>query len=180
MNTTIFTALCACFGLSPSSDAASVLIRQAYQEPENAPRPPRATNVIYFFAAPDASAMGSSPAYTAEYPAAASHIPSVSSFAAWLLQIVCYGPDALVNAKKIRAFLFLDGSGFPLSILRKAGIHPVPDPPEPMLLHEPEGSLWRERADLTIQLRVEEKETYPNRRNAVTVAPAISIHTGRS
>jgi hypothetical protein len=46
-----------------------------------------------------------------------------------------------------------------------------------MLLHEPEGSLWRERADLTIQLRVEEKETYPSRRSAVTVAPAIKIHT---
>ena len=51
----------------------------------------------------------------------------------------------LSNARKIRAFLFADGPGFPRTILRKAGIRPVPDPPEPMLLHEPEGSLWRER-----------------------------------
>ena len=178
MNDVIYNALCACFGLSSSSDAASVLIRQAYQEPENAPRPPRSTNVIYYFAAPDVSGGDSYCSYSSGNPAAASHIPCVSSFAPWLLQIVCYGPEALENAKKIRAFLYLDGSGFPRSILRKAGIYPVPDPPEPMLLHEPEGSLWRERADLTVRLRAEEKETHPGRRGAVTVAPAVRVVTG--
>ena len=92
------------------------------------------------------------------------------------LQIVCYGPHALSNARKIRAFLYVDGPGFPRSILRKAGLYPVPDPPEPMLLHEPEGSLWRTRADLTVSLRAEEKETHPVRRGAVTVPPAVIIH----
>ena len=34
MNDAIYLALCACFGLNPSSPEASVLIRSAYQEPE--------------------------------------------------------------------------------------------------------------------------------------------------
>ena len=179
MNDVIYNALCACFGLQPSSAQASVLIRDMYQEPENAPRPPRSADVIYYSVSPDPSAAEAPPAYTAENPASASHAPAVSIFAAWTLLVVCYGPHAPENARRIRAFLYLDGAGFPLSILRKAGIRPVPDPPEPMLLHEPEGSLWRERADLTVRLRAEEKETHPVRRGAVTVAPAVRIHSGR-
>ena len=117
IRTALYSALCACFGLPPSSAQASVLIREAYQEPE--------------------------------------------------------------NARKIRAFLFLDGSGLPRSILRKAGIRPVPDPPEPLALHEPEGSLWRLRADLTVSLRMEEKLTHPAGRYAVAAAPAVVIHPNK-
>ena len=46
-STVIYSALCACFGLQTGSAGASVLIREAYAEPENAPRPPRNTDVIY-------------------------------------------------------------------------------------------------------------------------------------
>ena len=172
MNETIFFALCACFGLQSSSAAAAVLIREAYAEPENAPRPPRNTDVIYYSLEQDAAPEP----YAAENPSAASHTPSVSSFSAWRLQMVCYGPHALENARKIRVFLYLDGSGYPRSILRKAGIWPVPDPPEPQLLHEPEGSLWRQRADLTVFLRAEEKETHPVRQGAIENVPAVIIH----
>ena len=52
----LYSALCACFGLVPSSSEASVLIREAYQEPENAPRPPRGPEVIYYSVEPDAYA----------------------------------------------------------------------------------------------------------------------------
>ncbi len=176
MNEAVYNALCTCFALQPSSDAASVLIREAYQEPENAPRPPRNMDVIYYSAAPDPSVAVPPAAYASENPASASHKPTVSNFAAYRLQIVCYGPHALENARKIRAFLYLDGSGFPRSILRKAGIYLIPNPPEPTLLHEPEGSLWRQRADLTIQLRVEETLTHPARRYAITVAPAVRVY----
>ncbi len=177
MNTILFSALCACFGLQSSSAAAAVLIREAYAEPENAPRPPRNTDVIYYSLEPDA-APEPPKVYAAENPSAASHTPTVSSFSAWRLQVVCYGPHALENARKIRAFLYLDGSGYPRSILRKAGIWPVPDPPEPQLMHEPEGSLWRQRADLTVSLRAEEKETHPVRRGAVASVPAVVIRRG--
>ena len=178
MNETIYNALCACFGLSPSSPEASALIRPAYGEPENAARPPRSADVIYFSVNPD-SAPEAPPAYTADHPSAAFHDVSVSSFSAWRLQVLCYGPHALSNARKIRSFLFLDGPGFPRSILRKAGIRPVPSPPEPLLLREPEGSLWRQRADLAVSLRAEEKATYPMQRGAVTLAPEVTIHTDR-
>ena len=179
MNETIYSTLCACFGLSASSSEAAVLIREAYQEPENAPRPPRSTDVIYYSLEPD-SAPEPPAMYNTTNTGSASHTPSVSSFSAWRLVVVCYGPHALENARKIRAFLYLDGSGYPRSILRKAGIYPVPDPPEPQLLHEPEGSLWRERADLTVSLRAEETQTHPNRRNAIRTAPAVEIHSIRN
>ena len=171
-------ALCACFGLAPSSSEASILIREAYQEPENAPRLPRNTDVIYYSVSPDVSAQEAPPAYSTDHPADASHEAVVSSFSAWTMTVVCYGPHALSNARKIRAFLIVDGPGFPREILRKAGIRPVPDPPEPMLLHEPEGSLWRERADLTVSIRAEETQTHPAGRNAITVPPAVGIHSG--
>ena len=173
---TMYHALCACFGLTSSSTQASILIREAYQEPENAPRLPRNTDVIYYSVSPDVSAQEAPASYGADNPALASHTPVVSSFSAWTMQVICYGPHALTNARKIRSFLFVDGPGFPRAILRNAGLYPVPDPPEPMLLHEPEGSLWRQRADLTVSLRAEEKETHPTRRGAIMVPPAVVIH----
>ena len=90
---------------------------------------------------------------------------------------ICYGPHALSNARKIRSFLNVDGPGFSRAILRNDGLYPVPDPPEPMLLHEPEGSLWRQRADLTVSLRAEEKETHPTRRGVITVPPGVIVYT---
>ena len=177
-STILYSALSACFGLNPSSSEASVLLREAYQDPENAPRPPRNADVVYYSIAPDPAAREAPAVYSGENAARGSHTAAVSSFSAWTLQIICYGPHALRNARKIRAFLFADGPGFPRSILRKAGLYLVPDPPEPMQLHEPEGSLWRQRADLTVSLRAEEKETHPVRRGAVTVPPAVMIRQG--
>ena len=40
MNETVFKALCACLGLSPSSAQALSLIHQAYTDPENTRSPP--------------------------------------------------------------------------------------------------------------------------------------------
>ena len=174
--TALFAALCACLNLDNTSEEASVLIREAYQESEPAPRPPRSANVVYYSLEPDPQVSEPPPAYEPEAPSLASFIPSVSSFSAWKLQVVCYGPDAMKNARRIRAFLFLDGAGFPRSILRKAGIYPIPDPPEPLLLHEPEGSLWRLRADLTVSLRASEKQAYSSRQGAVAVVPEVIIH----
>ena len=71
--------------------------------------------------------------------------------------------------------LFLDGAGFPRRILRDAGIYPVPDPPQPSLLHEEEGSLWRKRADLTVSLRVRD-EVSGQTRGTIAVPPAVVLH----
>ena len=118
------------------------------------------------------------PEYSAETAVDASFAPVVASFAAWKLQVICYGPHAPTNARQIRALLYVDGTNMPRCILRKAGIRPIPDPPEPLLLHEPEGSLWRLRCDLMIQLRSEEKQTLPVRQGAVSIAPAVVVRTG--
>ena len=178
MTTTIYQALCACFGLSPSSADASLLIREAYQEPENAPRPPRNVDVIYFYIEPDSAVNEAPSEYSTENSADNSFSSVVSNFAAWRLEIICYGPHALTNARQIRAFLFVDGTNMPRCILRKAGIRLIPDPPEPLLLHEPEGSLWRLRCDLTIQLCREEKQTHPVRQGAIGAAPVVKVlHT---
>lgn len=91
------------------------------------------------------------------------------------LIIVCYGPSCEEYANRIRSLLYLDGFGFPRQILRAAGIYPVPDPPQPSILHEEEGSLWRKRADLTVQLRVRDEQRGQARGN-ITAAPVIIIH----
>jgi hypothetical protein len=174
MNETIFKALCACLGLSPSSAQALALIRQAYTEPENSPQPARNTDVIYWSLSPE---QGNDPAsYNETAAGSGSHKPTVHRFLAYQLLVVCYGPSCEVYARKIRAFLYIDGVNLPRGILRKAGIYPVPDPPAPQLLYEPEGSLWRRRADLTISLWVKDTLVYSENRNAITTPPAVVLH----
>ena len=197
MNDVIFNALCACLGLSPSSEQALSMIRQAYTEPENAPRPARTADVIYWSLSPEERTdpasysaadrnEGTEPARYAEggtigpsstLLSAGSHRPAVHRFLAYQLLIVCYGPGCEANARKIRSFLYLDGAGLPRQILRRAGIWPVPDPPAPQLLYEPEGSLWRRRADLTVSLRVRDTLVYTNPRGAISLPPAVDIRT---
>ena len=174
MNETIFKALCACLGLTPSSEQALSLIRQAYTEPENSPQPARSADVIYWSLSPE---QGSDPAtYNETDASGGSHKPTVHRFLPYQLLIVCYGPSCEANARKIRAFLYVDGVNLPRGILRKAGIYPVPDPPAPQLLYEPEGSLWRHRADLTISLRVRDTLVYSAGRGAITSVPAVILH----
>jgi len=174
MNETIFKALCACLGLSPSSAQALSMIRQAYTEPENTPQPARNVDVIYWSLSPE---QGNDPAsYNETAAGSGSHKPTVHRFLAYQLLVVCYGPSCENYARKIRAFLFIDGVNLPRGILRKAGIYLVPDPPAPQLLYEPEGSLWRRRADLIISLWVKETLVYSAGRGAITSPPAVVLH----
>ena len=195
---TIYNTLCSCLGLSPASEQALSLIRQAYTEPENNPQPARTADVIYWSLSPeeaeDPASYGVAEQWGAEQmgrfcssafaeraepspsSAAGSHKPTVHRYLAYQLLIVCYGPGCEAYAHKIRSFLYLDGAGLPRQILRKAGIYPVPDPPAPQLLYEPEGSLWRRRADLTIPLRVRDTLVYSNNRGAITSQPTVVLH----
>ena len=170
----IFDALCACLGLDKNSSEAVTLIHEAYAEPENVPRPGRNRNVIYWTVLQEPGSEIPA-AYMAEGGTAGRHTPVVYTTLKYQLIIVCYGPACEAYASRIRSMLFLDGSGFPRRILRSAGIFPVPDPPQPAILHEEEGSLWRKRADLTVSLRVRE-EMRGQARGSVTTAPAVVIH----
>ena len=173
-HTAIFDALCACLNLNRHSAEEAALIREAYAEPENSPQPPRNRNVIYWSVLQEPG-QAVPLAFNAEAGSASSHTPVVYSTLKYQLVIVCYGPACEAYASRIRSMLFLDGAGFPRRILRDAGIFPVPDPPQPSLLYEEEGSLWRKRADLTISLRVRDEQHSPAR-GSVTVAPAVIIH----
>ncbi len=96
-----------------------------------------------------------------------------TTFAATLL-LVFYGPNSLENAEKVRLCLYLDGVGSPRAILRAAGVFPVSQPPEPLVLEDPENSLWRSRADLRISLSIHDTVSGPQR-NAIVEPPAITI-----
>ena len=172
-HTAIFDALCACLNLNPSSRDAISLIHEAYAEPENAPRPPRNRNVIYWTVQRDPLSDPVSTAYNAE-GSGASHTPVIITTLKYQPVIVCYGPASEEYAWRIRSMLYLDGSGFPRRILRDAGIFPIPDPPPPSLLHEEESSLWRKRADLVISLRVRQEDRGQSRGSVMT-PPAVIL-----
>ena len=197
LHTAIYSALCACLGLSASLEEAAALIMEAYTEPENAPQPPRTRDVIYYSLLRDdpgndgyqvniddvlrsgSNLISSNLPGTSSSPSGVSSYSrsvSVSSFLSYQLVIVCYGPHAEYNAHQIRTFFYLDGSGFPRAILRKAGIYPLPRPAQPLLIHEPEGSLWRNRADLMISLRVTDTATYSKQRGTISSPPVLILH----
>ena len=174
-HTAIFDAFCACLGLKRDSREAAALIHEAYAEPENAPRLPRNRNVIYWTLLQDPASDPVSTTYNPETAGAGRNSVTVYTTLKYQLVIVCYGPDAEEYALRIRSMLYLDGSGFPRRILRESGIYPVPDPPQPFILYEEEGSLWRKRADLTISLRVQYAIQAPER-NSIMFPPAVLVH----
>ena len=175
--TAVFDALCACLNLSPHSREAIALIQEAYTEPENVPRPPRNRNVIYWTVIQDPNTDPVSTAYDVEQTGSGRHTPVVYTTLKYRLIIICYGPAAEAYAHRIRSMLYLDGSGFPRRILRDAGIYPIPDPPQPSILHEEEGSLWRKRADLTVSLRVRCEQSGQSR-ESIRSTPAIILRKG--
>ena len=173
-HTAIFDALCACLNLNRSGAEAISLIHEAYAEPENVPGPPRNRNAIYWTVLQDPAPDPAAAAYGTE-GGAGRNTTVVYTTLKYQLIIVCYGPASEEYAHRIRSMLYLDGAGFPRQILRAAGIYPVPDPPQPALLHEEEGSLWRKRADLAIQLRVRDEQR-SQARGSITTASAVILH----
>ena len=169
----IFDALCACLNLSAAEGIK--LIHEAYAEPENVPRPPRNRNVIYWTLLGDPASDPVSDASLTEPAGAGGNTHVVYTTLKYQLVIVCYGPACEEYACRIRAMLFRDGYGSPRRILRAAGIYPVPDPPQPALLHEEEGSLWRKRADLAVSLRVRDEQSGPAS-GSIAAAPVVVFH----
>ena len=172
----IYDSLCACLAIDPSSAEAARLICEAYNDPENPPRPPRTTNRIYWSVTPDPGIAEAYPAYNVRDAGQGSHRPAAQEVLSCTLLVVCYGSACEEYAGKIRSFLYLDGKDCPRAILRKAGIYPVPRPPRPVFLPEEDGSLWRRRTDISIPLRVLDDQISPLRRNSISVTPAVIIY----
>ena len=173
--TAIYNALCACMGLQPSSAEAKKLIHEAYNEPENTPRPARTVDIIYWSVEPDE--MRSDPASYENVASSTSGKQSatVMRSLAYNLRVVCYGNSCEMMAHRIRSYIYLDGDKFPRKILRSAGIYPVTGPPPPSFLFEPEGSLWRRRTDVVIPLTVKDESTFGTLRGSIQVAPGVII-----
>ncbi len=176
----IYRALCACLELAPDSREASGLIRPVMPQGENPPRMPRSENAIYYDLLPDTAPDAGYAAAAGENPEAGTAVPAVTSFMPYRLLLVCYGPGSEWNARRIRSFLYLDGSGYPRRILREAGIFPVPRPPMPVLLHEEAGGMIRRRADLLIRLGIRETIARSGRQYEILRAPAVILRDGRN
>lgn len=176
----VFDALCACAGVNQHSREAAALLHEAYAEPENASRPPVNRNVVYWTLLQDPASDPVSTAYNPEGAGTGRNTTVVYTTLKYRLLIICYGPDSEEYALRIRHMLYLDGNGSPRRILRDAGVFPIPDPPQPTLLHEEEGSLWRKRADLMIPLRIR-YEQQSRIHNSITTAPVVILkHHGKS
>lgn len=151
----VFEALCACFGLDPASSAAGKRFRAAYLEEATSPQSGRKDNLCYY-------ALSESP--NSSLDALFSRYEDNAVTVRKVVPIQClftfYGPDADEDAEKVWSRLFIDlGQGCPRSILRQAGMVPLPRPSHPNAAPELEGSLWRRRTDLTVYFSMLEEET---------------------
>ena len=143
VNLALFRALAVSLSLDPASPEASSGILRAYAAPPP-PESSRQRDLCFYFLVPDPSA----PLYMERKPNAGRN--SVYAFTPCRLTLVLYGPSAPSRAHLILANLFADGHSNPLSLLRRAGIYPVPPAHPPSVLWEEQDSLYRLRADVTL------------------------------
>ena len=163
----VYTALCACFSLSPSSPEAAYRFRPAYPSDTTLPQPPRDKDVCYISLSPDTApdpqyftVLRADPDQDTWY-----HVTPLS------LRLCFYGPHARDHALSVWVLLYTD----PIrSLLRKSGIIPIPSPAPPTTFPELEGTLWRSRADLTLSLRVLQSTQTPA--TSITTPPELFIH----
>ncbi len=151
----VFEALCACFGLDPASAAASRRFRAAYLDEATSPQSGRKDNLCYY-------ALSESP--NSNLDSLFSRYADNAVIIQKVIPIQClfafYGPDADEDAERVWSRLYIDlGQDSPRSILRKAGMVPLPRPAHPNAAPELEGSLWRRRTDLTVYFSLLAEET---------------------
>ena len=143
----IFRAIAVSLGLSPSSPKASARILRSYALPPP-PQSPKDANLCFFDLSPDPHAT----MLTEQTVNRGVH--AIYRFIPYTLTLVFYGPSSETDALRVRDNFFVDGAAHPLSILRKAGIYPIPPTIPPSVVYEEEGSLFRKRADLVISIRL--------------------------
>lgn len=163
----VYTALCACFSLSPDSPEAAYRFRAAYPPETTLPQPPRDKDICYIALSPD----------TAPDPQYLTVIRADPAKDLWVrvtplsLRLYFYGPHANDDALRAHTLLYTD----PIrALLRQSGIIPIPSPPSPISYPELEGTLWRGRSDLTLSLRV--LESYEIPATSITTPPEIEFH----
>ena len=169
---TIFRAIAVSLGLAPSSSEASARILRAYASPP----PPQASlndNLCFFDLNPDRNAQ------MLTERSVILGVNAIYRFIPYTLTIVFYGSTAETDAIRVRDNLFVDGAAHPLSILRKAGIYPIPPTGPPTVVYEEEGAMYRKRADLVLSVRIldnsDDKDSSSLEADLITSAPDTNI-----
>ena len=178
----LFRALSISLGLDPEAPATSDLIRPAWS---NTPQPSINTDVVYFDLKADSSSFdgylsfsahplpADSPDSPPKDPLRSSSVVQTLRTVPLILHLFFYGPNAETNAFRVRTRLYFNNTpDSPRHLLRMANLIPIPNPPEPETLHEPEGSLWRTRCDLFIRLRYLTTESQPSQE--ITTPPKLT------
>ena len=143
VNQAIFQALAVSLSLEPSSPEAASRIFRAYSAPPP-PESSRGRDLCFYSLVPDPSA----PLLSERKPV--SGRLSVYTFTPCRLNLVFYGPNASSCAHIALGNIFADGKSNPLSILRRAGMYPVPPEHPPSVFWEEQDSFYRLRADATL------------------------------
>ena len=162
--------------LSLTGSEATLCLFRSWADPLPPPPPP-SRNICYYDLQTDPDA----PLLQEQ-----EYFPDISarfSFVPCRLTLVFYGPDCEAWAHRCRLYLFQDGHGFPLSILRQAGLYPVPSPRPPSVVYEELAKVHRKRADLTVHLCLADHSAYgpadgsdPVPVPQVRVPPGILLH----
>ena len=143
----VFRAIAVSLGLAPDTSEASARILRAYLSPPPPQGDPN-TQLCFFDLTPDRNAQ------MLTERSVIHGVHAIYRFIPYTLTMVFYGPGAETDAIRVRDNLFVDGAAKPLSILRKAGIYPIPPTGPPSVVYEEEGSLFRKRVDLVLAVRL--------------------------
>lgn len=173
--TLFFEVLSDCMGLYPSSLEASETIVPAYQTPEIAFKPAPERNMIYYNLVPESLQEFSTQYFT--YITNRNIVRTkVMSFDPYRLNVICYGVHADYWGNKIRSFFMLDGNDMPRRRMRVKGIYPIPNPSPMIHGYEEDGSIWRERVDLSFPLFIINEATYNRPNDTLMYSPAVILH----
>ena len=165
--------------LSLSGPEADLSLFRSYADPPPV-NPPLSRNVCYYDLQTDPQAP------QLQEKENISGASGYFSFIPCRLNLVFYGPSCESWAHRCRLFLFQDGHGLPLSILRAAGLFPVPYPRPPAILYEELAKTHRKRADLVVDVRLADHfsrgsadESVPVPDDLIKIPPVIILHPER-
>lgn len=168
----LFEALCAVFHLDPESSEARRRFLPAWHGGSALTRPAdRYTDRCWYAI----SRRDTPRAGWLEFSAGPDSLTTRQVLALQAM-LIFYGPHASEHADLARAGMLLDtGSGSPRAILRRYRMVPLSGAPAPRCLPEPDGTQWRQRADLdlTFHLLLERTTALP----VIAEPPRVDIIT---
>lgn len=143
-------ATCIMYGLEWESEEALSFIRYAYQEEAASPQPARTDDVLYI----DLTIIPDNPTNWTAVKYGDSTADVIQSVALDGV-LTFYGPHAAEYAEHAHTIIMIDtGPDSPRDILRRYCMIIEGKPDAPSIVREPEGDMWRLRADLHVRLNL--------------------------